>query len=471
MTTDNRIPPPRDLPEVRLVQRREHLLAEIAPIERRRALRGRPRAGGRLGRGLTARASALALALIVCALLLASPWEGSPSLAERALAAIGNEPVLHVVTSYEGPQGGRLVGQIIEIDTGEVVPARRETEIWFDESRALKKAVERYNGRVLDEVLETPQGGFTQGGPLITCAWIAAHPVEATKRRVSCNENMENGTTPRQIPETPPTLDPRLGEFIDHYRAALASGQAEEIARDTIDGRNVIWLRFATPRSPPPSTPEPLAFPAQEVAVDASSYRPVRLRNADGSWAADVTVAETLSYSANLFRRPLEAPPGPSVGRNKEIRAIELSQGASLLGRSPLWLGEEWRGFRLVEVTELELVTGYGRLSGLDPTFAPGIRLTYAMNTENWREGATIDISEAATCNFALFWPCGQPLPGEGQLQRHGFPSTALARTGGLYVTIQSRGAPPPRAERGRSWEIPPGIDQLTIARALRPAP
>jgi hypothetical protein len=398
-------------------------------------------------RAAPALATALTAALVV--LLLVSPWEGSPSLTEKARAAIGNAPVLHVVTE----QPGSLLGPLIDIETGKTVPQTRQTEVWFDEGRALKKTVDRLDGLVLDEVLETPQGGFSQSGPLITCAWIAAHPIEATKLRVSCNENMENGTTPREIPEAPPTLEARLAGFVDQYRAALDSGRAEEIGRDMIEGRSVIWLRF-TWASPDPTGKAPPPGPAQDVAVDASTYRPVRLRNSDGSWSAEVTVAETLPYSASFFRRPEQAPPGPASGRTKEQSPIELSQVSGILGRTPLWLGEEWRGLRLVEIVELELVTGYGALSGLEPTFSRGVRLTYAAEGGSRDEGPRIIISEASGCEFGLFWRCGPNAAREGQLQEHGFPNTALARISELYLTIQSTA---------------PGVDPLSVARSLEP--
>lgn len=453
MTAKHPLPPLRDLPPGRLATRKEHLLAEIVRDDEPRtwtpllrSIRSARFIGGR--RAAPAFAAALGAAVVV--LLLVSPWEGSPSLTERARAAIGDEPVLHVVTE----QPGFLIGRLIDIETGTVVPQTRQTEVWFDEGRALKKSIERLDGVVLDEVLETPQGGFTQGGPLITCAWIAAHPIEATKLRVSCNENMENGTTPRQIPEAPPTLDARLAGFVDHYRAALDSGRAKEIGRDTIDGRSVVWLRFTWPnpdsgaKAPPPSN-------AQDVAVDASTYKPVRLRNADGTWSTDVTVAETLPSDASFFRRPEQAPPSPSSGRTKELSPIELSQAAALLGRAPLWLGDEWRGLRLVEVMKLELVTGYGPLSGLEPTFSSGVRLTYTAAGGSRDDGPRVIISEAARCEFGLFWRCDPQVAREGQLQEHGFPNTALARISGLYLTIQSTA---------------PGIDPFTIARALEPA-
>src|SRR5688500_554582 len=124
--------------------------------------------------------------------MLVAPWQ-APSLTDRALAALGGDPVLHVVTS----QPDAWAGIRIDIATGRANVRLRETEMWFDEDRGLKRTVTRLDGVVLDEMLETPAGGFTQSGPVMTCAWIAAHPVEATRRGVSCNASGENGTTPR----------------------------------------------------------------------------------------------------------------------------------------------------------------------------------------------------------------------------------------------------------------------------------
>jgi hypothetical protein len=439
----DQVPRPRDLPPERLAARKEHLLAEIRGATPTSADSLRVAQRARRGRrALPVLATALAAAIV--ALLLVSPWAGSPSLTDRARAAIGDGPVLHVVTRWSGG----FLGPITDIDTGKVVPETRETEVWLDQSRALKRTVDRLGGSVLDDVLETPQGGYTRSGPLITCAWIAAHPVEATKLRVSCNENMENGTTPRTIPETPPTLDPRLADFVDHYRAALDSGRAKEIGRGTIDGRSVMWLRFTWPAAKSSSG----APDSQDVAVDASTYRPVRLRNPDGSWVVDVAAAETLPYSADLFRRPAQAPPQPAGGSTRGREPIELSQAAAVLDRAPLWLGQAWRGLQLAEVERLELSTGYGPLSGIEPKLSNAIRLTYARDPDDVDDGSTIVVSEAGSCELALLWPCGSPVAREGQLQRHMLPGTALARTGGLYLTIQTKGSV---------------ADNLTIVRSL----
>jgi hypothetical protein len=444
VSTDHPIPALRDLPPGRLEQRREHLLAEIVR-----------RPGPRRLLSWRAASPAIAVALVLAALLLLSPWH-TPTLTDRALAALGDGPVLHIVTR-ERVDPRTSNGTLFDIETGQVVSETREKELWFDEGRGLKRTVERIDGVVQDEVLETPAGGFTQGGGrIITCAWIAAHPVEATKLRVSCNENMENGTTPRHVPEELPTLDPALSGFADNYRAALESGRATEIARETIDGRDVIWLRFSYERWTPPGGSRAPGY-TQDVAVDASTYRPVRLRSTDLHVDAEITVAETIPYDTSLFPRPAEGPPQPSYGRGRGESPLELSQGAGVLGRAPLWLGEEWGGLRLVDVEKVYWVTAWGR-SGREPTLSSGVRLTYAPK-DGPADGPTLVISESTACEFALRWHCGPTDPGPGRL-RDFFPggviSMGIARTGGLYVSLMS---------------VVRDIDLLAVAQALEPVP
>jgi hypothetical protein len=438
-----KIPPPGDFPEGRLAERKQHLLSEIAGLENARgqARRLPDRPSTRRWRAIPVVALASA---VVVALLLVSPWHGSPGLVERARAALGNAPVLHVV--IEQPAAG--LEPLVDIESGNAQTQRHQTEIWFDQDRGLEKTVEFLNGVLVDEMLETPQGGFTPTGPVITCAWIAAHPVEATKLRVSCNENLENGTTPQHVPERPPSLDARLADFVDHYRSALESGRAHVIGRDRIDGREVIWLRFTWAGA----TNAQGALTAQDVAVDASTYRPVRLRDAEGSWAADVTLAETLPYSVSLFRRPAQRPPQAASGSSQGRTPIALSDAAGVLRRPPLWLGREWHGLHLDRVEKLDLVTGYGGLTGHAPTHSSAIRLSYSAGG-NPGSKPTLLLTEATTCELALFWPCYRPIPSEGHLEKYGFADTALARVHGLYLTITNRSSE---------------LDFLTIARSVQ---
>ncbi len=223
-------------------------IARAAGLSRRRIMR-RSRAVGLVG------------ALVVAAaLVLVAPWDRSGgSLSDLALAAVGSQPVLHVVA--ERTTGVRAV----EIATGASRPVVQEQEIWYDADRGLKKTVARVGATTLHVTLETPQGGVTAHGIVYDCAWIAAHPVEATKAHVSCNPSGDNGTTPRVVPRPKPTLDPGLSGFVDGYRRALAAGQAREAGSGELDGTPVDWLVFRTSDG------------SERVALDADSHKPVLL--------------------------------------------------------------------------------------------------------------------------------------------------------------------------------------------------
>ena len=164
-----------------------------ADVEQRLARRERAQRGRGFGR-LSRFALAATVLVVGIALAVVAPWGGSGGFADRALAALGSGPVLHVVAHAQGPTGGRLV----DLSTGATtaITQEMEMEIWYDHKQGLKHSVLRSGGRIVDDTLETPEGGYTPGGIVYDCAWIAAHPVEATKARVSCNANRNNGTTP-----------------------------------------------------------------------------------------------------------------------------------------------------------------------------------------------------------------------------------------------------------------------------------
>ena len=217
---------------------------QAAPATRRRATR------------LAAVAAVLGLAV---ALALVSPWSGRGSLVDRALAAIGSGAVIHVVEKRD------LSDQtLVDLRTGAESPVAQTRELWFDGDRGLLRSVQRVGGAVTGEVLETPKGSWTESGRVYTCAWIAAHPVEATKARVSCNPSGQNGTMPRRVPEPRPDLDPALAGFVTGYREALANGTATRDGAGVVAGRAVEWLRFAIP-----ATGNQGAARVERVAVDA----------------------------------------------------------------------------------------------------------------------------------------------------------------------------------------------------------
>ena len=176
----------------------------------------------------------LAAAVIVVAAVVAlvSPWQGEGGgFVARALAALGDGQVIHVVSLSDLP------GQtLVDLQSGAEQPVQARTEIWFDSARGLERSVSSSDGRVTQEELQTPQGAWTQDGRVYTCAWIAAHPVAATRARVSCNANGDNGTTPRHIPEPLPALDPALSGFVSGYRDALANGSAQRDPGNDMEG-------------------------------------------------------------------------------------------------------------------------------------------------------------------------------------------------------------------------------------------
>lgn len=370
MTTKHPLPPLRDLPAGRLATRKAHLLAEIAREDgsapRAYGL-GSIRSAAFIRRRRIAPALAGALAVAVVALLLVSPWEGSPSLTERARAAIGSQPVLHVVA--ESPAGA----QLIDLQSGDAVPVLQQEEIWYDAERGLRREVVRVGQTIVGETLETPQGGYTPGGIVYDCTWIAAHPVEATKAGVSCNASGDNGTTPRVIPRPTPTLDPGLAGFVDGYQQALANGSGQRGGTGQVDGQPVDWLVFRTRDG------------SERVALDQATHKPVLLEN-DSGWSLRITMIETIPFTASDFRRPTAdgLPAQPSNGRARDAQTLPLD-GTAIAAEVPaaLWAGLTLAELPLVRAEELALRTSFA--DGTEPETGTGLELGYGVLGANGR--------------------------------------------------------------------------------------
>jgi len=408
-------------------------IARAAGLDRRR-----PRPSRVLGL-----AAALAVA---AALVLVAPWDRSGgSLSDLALAAVGSQPVLHVVA--ESPTGVRAV----EIATGASRPVLQEQEIWYDTDRGLKKTVVRVGSTRLAATLETPQGGVTAHGIVYDCAWIAAHPVEATKAHVSCNPSGDNGTTPRVIPRPKPTLDPGLSGFVDGYRRALAAGQAREAGSGELDGTQVDWLVFRTSGG------------SERVALDAVSHKPVLLAG-DHGLRLRIRTIETIPYAATDFSRPNpdEVPLSPSFGKAMDTADLPLEAGAIAAAMpNALWAGTTLNGVPLVKAEQQTLVAAFaGRTPPLSGT---GLELAYGSIGANGRLDRSqpyVQISESPSRDLAFgnqwgftggddppqgqvyvnsfnghdqaFGPDGKPLPPTPPL------TLAFAVVDGLHVTIET---------------------------------
>lgn len=387
---------------------------------------------------------AAAFAAAATAVLLVSPWGGGGGgLVGRALAAIGEGPVLHVVTEQPSPLAWY---RPVSLPSGKPIPVTQRQEIWFDQSRDLKKTITTLNGVVYDQLLETRQGGFTPQGPVYTCSWIAAHPIAATRARVSCNPDMQNGTTPRKVPEPLPTLDLALAGFVDRYQSALASGQATKTGTGEIDGHRVIWLRIDA-RSKD-------GYPAEDVAIDASTYAPVLVRTT-GAQPVQFTVIQigTQGYAAALFTRPAREYP-PTRGGTEGTSPIDASRAPSLLGGKALWLGQSWNGYQLVEVEEQHLLTGYPPRSGKESVQSVGVIFTYAPPGDSADSADALQVREAAQCELGWSMPCGAVRPTDGTLLT-GMPFVSgVTMRNGLYIAISQKSS---------------GSDAVAVANALRP--
>ena len=390
---------------------------QAAPATRRRATR------------LAAVAAVLGLAV---ALALVSPWSGRGSLVDRALAAIGSGAVIHVVEKRD------LSDQtLVDLRTGTESPVAQTRELWFDGERGLLRSVQRVGGAVTGEVLETPTGSWTEGGRVYTCAWIAAHPVEATKARVSCNPSGENGTTPRRVPEPRPDLDPALAGFVTGYREALANGTATRDGSGVIDGRAVEWLRFAIP-----ATGNQGAARVERVAVDAGTSIPVRVETlADGKLVdgATISVAETLDRASVSFARPRVVPPGQEPVVNRVVGQSEASLDearAALGGR--LVGGASLAGLPRRAVTLKTVAVGYGEDSGREPRRVPSVELSYGAASGDEGVVVTEALEPLMLYRFGLD---RQEVP-DGSLSVIRFGAGHLGRmqVEGLYVSIEAPG-------------------------------
>jgi hypothetical protein len=112
-------------------------------------------------------------AVAALVLLLVSPWSGGPSLAGRALAAIGNGPVLHVVARYR-------VGDRIDLRTGRITPDQLDGEVWYDAQEHVYRSVTRADGRV---VFRNSGTGSVASEPFLLPADLFRRALEQGKLR------------------------------------------------------------------------------------------------------------------------------------------------------------------------------------------------------------------------------------------------------------------------------------------------
>ena len=366
--------------------------------------------------------TAAAVAAAVVAVLLVAPWGGSDGgLVQRALAAVGTGPVLHVVIEQPVPQS---MYDAVSLPSGTPIQATERREIWFDQSRGLEKTIATLNGAPLFQSLETPQGGYSQdGNPYNLCTWNPTH------QAFNCVRTNQNPTGPN-MPGPPPTLETALAGFVDQYQSALASGEATKTGTGQVDGHQVIWLRINADSKD--------YIPAEEVAIDASTYAPVLVRTLNTN-PVQFTVSEidTQAYDASLFTPPAREYPAMSVTTGPAT-AIEATQAPGLLGGQALWLGQTWNGYQLAQVEQQQVTANYAAQSGKQPTQSVAVTFTYAPPGGSAASPDALQIRETTQCSGGPEnMPCsGGIQPTEGTLLLDPHFHSAYTMQDSLYIAI-----------------------------------
>lgn len=256
----------------------------------RRASTPPPRRRGRATLLVLAGATAVAVAVALIA-----PWRTETSILDRAAAAIGTGPVIHVVLRADAK------AERVDLASGRSRPVYDEQELWWDPARGYHE-IDRFDGRAYVDNLS------------------------------------------RTIP--PPERDPIPLGFASGYRDALESGRAKVLGDGEIVGHKVTWIRFYADGGS--------EGPTFDVAVDRKTAKPVFARYTVAGdrrvqFGRLVILAESLPAGQGDFA-PEPVPPrmkiqilygGVGSGPGKPVSA---RRAESILGRAPLWLGAKDAG-------------------------------------------------------------------------------------------------------------------------------
>lgn len=311
----------------------------LAPFKRVRpvALPHRPARMRRSRRSYLARrlVPVLVLAAAALAIGLIAPWGHGRSftaraVAERALVAIGNGPVLHAVVRAPGTR------TYIDLATGQETPELITTEVWYDKERRFVHRQDSINGDVFADFLMTPFGsgkpkGWAEGLPYI------------------------------------PGLDPALAGFVDGYRSALENGDARVTGTGTVDGHDVTWIELTIFSE---------SGVGERIAIDQASSLPVRIEqvyNGKIEQSFDVVSIETLPEGSGNFSKPAEdVSPNRWLGRD-QVTTISQSDAAQALPGA-LWVGKSISALELSSVARARLLTQTNESA---PSYETGIELHY----------------------------------------------------------------------------------------------
>ena len=391
---------------------RERTYARIRAL-RESSARDAPAAAPQRHRVVIALAAAL-VATAAAVVGITAPWRGGEAFTlDRALAAIGGGPVIHAVVEASAPDA-----VVLDLTTGSERPIVQRNEYWYDAERSLLRTRISFDETVRSEILETPRGAVSDAG------------------RVA-----DRGYRPE--------VDAALAGFVTRYRSALRGGTASIVGERIVAGREAVVLRIRGL--------DANVLPgggAEEVTVDAQSYRPLTFQYLEPSGRRSVlwrvNELESLERTPALFAAPELSSPRPmAAGGGGGGRELSLDEAATVLGRPALWAGPTVGELKLVRqrLAEAQLTWTDGRR-----THSRVLELAYGTaigdgGLDRDRPFLVISQAETAEDGFTIGFGgrAGAPPPEglialraaiivNGTIERwHG-----RMRADGLYVSIES---------------------------------
>jgi hypothetical protein len=324
-----------------------------------------------------------------------------PALIGLVAVGLGAAAGLLTLLPHGGARGSLLPQALAAVGTGAVVHARIETRL------PGTTVVDLRTGRT------TPQ--------------TAAIEYWYDEERGQLRREMRRGGALVDGGASSAAVEPGLAAFVRGYRHALATGAARRLDDGVVAGRRVAWLQLG--HGPY----------AERVAVDAAAYTPVLVIPQGSGLAWRVRLIESTDRKEADFA-PRALPARPFRGDVTSSRPV--SSGRL---RGSLWLGESWRGLRLVSLERQTLSRGYppGQHGAERGT---GVHMRYA--ADGLRRYVEVSVARAPEPAYAFTGGAatfdGNPIPAEGKMEIARLAGSArqtfigqLRRDGG-YVTIWS---------------------------------